>query len=88
MATLVIVSVENVTPTDSLFLTNELPPSMEDVPLEIMRGIFFEHDGAPLRFGRLVTDYWNYWYENRSIGRRGRIPWPPRSPDLTPLDFF
>ena len=22
------------------------------------------------------------------IGRRGRIEWPTRSPDLTPLDFF
>jgi len=22
------------------------------------------------------------------IGRRGGIEWPPRSPDLTPLDFF
>ena len=24
----------------------------------------------------------------RWIGRGGPIPWPPRSPDLTPLDFF
>ncbi|KYN06954.1 hypothetical protein ALC62_02077, partial [Cyphomyrmex costatus] len=24
----------------------------------------------------------------RWIGRRGAIEWPPRSPDLTPLDFF
>jgi hypothetical protein len=24
----------------------------------------------------------------RWIGRGGRIAWPPRSPDLTPLDFF
>ena len=24
----------------------------------------------------------------RWIGRGGSIPWPPRSPDLTPLDFF
>ena len=23
----------------------------------------------------------------RWIGRAGSIPWPPRSPDLTPLDF-
>jgi hypothetical protein len=22
------------------------------------------------------------------IGRGGPIPWPPRSPDLSPLDFF
>jgi hypothetical protein len=24
-----------------------------------------------------------YW-----IGRRGPVDWPPRSPDLTPLDFY
>jgi hypothetical protein len=22
------------------------------------------------------------------VGRDGPIPWPPRSPDITPLDFF
>jgi hypothetical protein len=22
------------------------------------------------------------------VGRGGPIPWPPRSPDITPLDFF
>jgi hypothetical protein len=27
------------------------------------------------------------WTE-RWIGRSGPIAWPPRSPDLTPLDFF
>jgi hypothetical protein len=24
----------------------------------------------------------------RWVGRDGPIPWPPRSPDITPLDFF
>ena len=24
----------------------------------------------------------------RWIGRGGPVPWPPRSPDLNPLDFF
>jgi len=27
-------------------------------------------------------------FPNRWIGRDGPIPWPPRSPDITPLDFF
>ncbi|MBZ5796973.1 hypothetical protein K8353_43720, partial [Burkholderia contaminans] len=27
-------------------------------------------------------------FPNRWIGRRGRIEWPARSPDLTPLDYF
>jgi len=27
-------------------------------------------------------------FPNRWIGRDGLTPWPPRSPDITPLDFF
>ncbi|EZA53536.1 hypothetical protein X777_07004, partial [Ooceraea biroi] len=27
-------------------------------------------------------------FPDRWIGRGGRISWPARSPDLTPLDFF
>jgi len=27
-------------------------------------------------------------FKNRWIGRDGPTPWPPRSPDITPLDFF
>ena len=35
----------------------------------------------------------NIWFldatfPNRWIGRDGPTPWPPRSPDITPLDFF
>jgi hypothetical protein len=35
---------------------------------------------------RQVTAFLNQRFENRWIGRRGPIPWPPRSPDLTPLN--
>ena len=28
------------------------------------------------------------YFPNRWIGRDGPHAWPPRSPDLTPLDFF
>ncbi|PNF43619.1 hypothetical protein B7P43_G03107, partial [Cryptotermes secundus] len=31
---------------------------------------------------------WFQNFGNREIGRGGPITWPPRSPDLTPLDFF
>jgi hypothetical protein len=27
-------------------------------------------------------------FSGRWFGRDGPIPWPPRSPDITPLDFF
>jgi hypothetical protein len=27
-------------------------------------------------------------FPGRWVGRDGQIPWPPRSPDITPLNFF
>jgi len=27
-------------------------------------------------------------FPNRWVGRDGPTPWPPRSPDITPLDIF
>ena len=41
-----------------------------------------------MNFSRIVTDYLNITYDNRWVGRNGPVKWPPRSPDLTPLDYF
>lgn len=49
--------------------------------------IFFQQDGAPPHFKcdvrAWLDDNFPQW-----IGRAGPFPWPARSPDLTPLDFF
>jgi len=45
-------------------------------------------DGAPPHFSCFVTDVLNERSPDAWIGRGGPIPWPPRSPDLFPLDFF
>lgn len=50
--------------------------------------IRYQQDGAPPHYHRRVREWLDLHYENRWIGRRGPIEWPPRSPDLTPLDFF
>jgi hypothetical protein len=42
---------------------------------------------VPPHFGR-VTAYLNQCYENRWLGGRSPVPWPPRSPDLILFDFF
>ena len=34
-----------------------------------------------------MTQYLNVTFPERWIGRNGPVSWPPRSPDLTPLDF-
>lgn len=70
------------------FLQNDFPGLMEDVDLERRRNIYFQQDGAPPHFGRNVRQYLNNNYGNHWIGRAGPIAWPPRSPDLTPLDYY
>jgi hypothetical protein len=47
---------------------------------------YFQHDGAP-HYTRLVMQRLNDTFPNRWIGRGSTINWPPRSPDLSPLDF-
>jgi len=45
-------------------------------------------DGASPHFSCFVTDVLNERFPDAWIGRVGPIPWPPRSPDLSSLDFF
>lgn len=52
------------------------------------RNIIFQQDGAPPHWALAVRDWLDRKFPGRWIGRGGPIPWPPRSPDLTPLDFF
>jgi transposase len=50
--------------------------------------IIFQQDGAPAHFSKTVRSWLNDKFPDRWIGRGGPISWAPRSPDLTPLDFF
>ena len=50
--------------------------------------IIFQQDGAPPHWAKIVRNSLKDKFENRWIGRGGPIPWPPRSPDITPCDFF
>lgn len=48
----------------------------------------FQHDGAPAHYATRVRSYLDSKRPGKWIGRGGPVPWPPRSPDLTPCDFF
>ena len=74
--------------TYETFLRNELPGLLEDIPLMIRRQMYFQHDGAPPHYTRHVREYLNEYFPNRWLGRGGPAAWPPRSPDLTPLDYY
>ena len=70
------------------FLQEELPELLEDVPLDVRRRMWFQHDGAPVHSTRIVRDWLDQRFPGRWIGRGGPVSWPLRSPDLNPLDFF
>jgi hypothetical protein len=50
--------------------------------------IHFQQDGAPPHYLGEVREYFSTRFPGRWIGRAAPIAWPPRSPNLTPLDFF
>lgn len=70
------------------FLRNEIEGFMENLPLDVYQNMYFQQDGAPPHNSRIVTSYLDENFPNRWIGTNGPTRWPPRSPDLTPLDFF
>jgi len=55
---------------------------------EFQSWIIFQQDGAPPHRGSHVRWFLDATFPNRWNGRDGPTPWPPRSPDITPLDFF
>lgn len=69
-------------------MQNVIEEFLDDCNLEDRPQIFLQQDGAPAHNYRLVTDWLNETFNDRWIGTGGPVLWPPRSPDLTPLDFF
>lgn len=50
--------------------------------------VSYQQDGAPPHSTAAVTNYLNQQFPNRWMGLRSDIPWPARSPDFNPLDYF
>lgn len=70
------------------FLITNDPIVMDEVPVNVRDRVIYQQDGAPAHYGAQVRRWLNLNYRYRWIGRNGPIAWPPRSPDLTPLDFY
>ena len=51
-------------------------------------GTWFQQDGATCHTPDQSREAVNELFPNKVISRRGNINWPPRSPDLSPLDYF
>lgn len=70
------------------FLQQNLNNLLEDVHLDRRMQMWYMHDGAPPHFHRVVRQHLTNVFGPRWIGRGGPVLWPPRSPDLNPLDFY
>jgi len=85
---------ENVTAeTYAALLTNSLPNLLNNVPREQLNvpqdEIILQQDGHPAHTSLLARRVLNQLYPDRWIGIHSALhEWPPRSPDLTPMDFF
>jgi hypothetical protein len=69
-------------------LRNEIPEQLEDVPLATRIAMYFQHEGALPHYNPLVMPHLNDTFLDQWIGLGSTINWPPRSPDLIPLDFL
>ena len=52
-----------------------------------MTTFWFQHDGATCLTAEAILDVFHPIFEDRIISRRADVVWPPRSCDLTPLDY-
>lgn len=59
-----------------------------NVPLAEINNVWFQQDGAPAHNSRIVKEYLSNRFPDKWIGTHSVVSWPPRSPDLTPLDFY
>ncbi|GFU35586.1 uncharacterized protein TNCV_2099021 [Trichonephila clavipes] len=50
--------------------------------------LWFQQDGATCHTARATIDLLKDTFGDRLISRFGHVNWPPRSCDLTPLDYF
>lgn len=66
-------------------VTNFLMPIVRDNGME---HFWFQQDGAPPHTARATIDVLKRLFPGRLMSKNGDFHWPPRSPDLTPPDFF
>ena len=66
-------------------LRNFLLPELQNINIEDM---WFQQDGATCHTARETINLLKESFGERLISRYGPVNWPPRSCDISPLDFF
>ena len=73
-------------------LKTDFWPAFAALPNSNKDQFVFKQDGSPPHWSRPVRDWLRKKLPNRWVGTGAdtdrNIKWPPRSPDLTPCDFF
>ncbi|GFW41838.1 putative transposable element [Trichonephila clavipes] len=77
------------------FVTSECDVDQNQIIYIILRfnnhdvqELWFQQDGATCHTARATIDFLKDTFGDRLISRFGPVNWPPRSCDLTPLDYF
>uniref|UniRef100_T1I2L1 Uncharacterized protein n=1 Tax=Rhodnius prolixus TaxID=13249 RepID=T1I2L1_RHOPR len=65
-----------------------LPVLLEDVPLQRRLDMYFQQDGCPAHNARVVRGYLDRNFHEKCLGTHCPIQWPPRSLELTPMDYL
>ncbi|GFY04273.1 DUF4817 domain-containing protein [Trichonephila clavipes] len=66
-------------------ITNTFIPELNNHDVQ---ELWFKQDGATCHTARATIDLLKDTFGDRLISRFGPVNWPPRSCDLTPLDYF
>ncbi|GFU59295.1 DUF4817 domain-containing protein [Trichonephila clavipes] len=81
--------VKTVISTDLLIGTSAHAPQRPMVTYtEMDAELWFQQDGETCHTARATIDLLKDTFGDRLISRFGPVNWPPRSCDLTPLDYF
>ncbi|GFV49797.1 hypothetical protein TNCV_1736801 [Trichonephila clavipes] len=71
--------------TTRAMITNFFIPELNNHDVQ---ELWFQQDGATCHTARATIDLLKDTFGDRLISRFGPVNWPPRSCDLTPLDYF
>ena len=67
-------------------LRNYFQPAITGWPN--LNDFWYQHDGALAHYSQIASEYLDEMLPGRWTGRRELIGWPPKSPDLSPSDYF
>lgn len=80
---------ENLTSARYLQILREVVTDfIDNLPLNVYNNCYYQMDGAPAHSSHEVYLELTRMFGDNWLGLFGPWPWPPRSPDLTPLDFY